>query len=234
LHSETPAASVLLIEDEAKIRSVIRSTLTRHGYRLYEASTGREGMANAAARNPDLILLDLGLPDLDGLEVIRQVRRWAAIPIIVLSARGQEQSKVNALDAGADDYVTKPFGINELLARMRVVLRHAARRAEADGEPVFAVGDLRVDLEHREVRVAGKTVRLTPIEFKLLAVLVKQAGKVLTYRQLLKEVWGPLHVAEAHYVRVYMQHLRNKLEAKPAHPRYLITELGVGYRLRVD
>ena len=234
MHSETPAASVLLIEDEAKIRSVIRSTLTRHGYRLYEASTGREGMANAAARNPDLILLDLGLPDLDGLEVIRQVRRWAAIPIIVLSARGQEQSKVNALDAGADDYVTKPFGINELLARMRVVLRHAARRAEADGEPVFAVGDLRVDLEHREVRVAGKTVRLTPIEFKLLAVLVKQAGKVLTYRQLLKEVWGPLHVAEAHYVRVYMQHLRNKLEAKPAHPRYLITELGVGYRLRVD
>ena len=234
MHSETPAASVLLIEDEAKIRSVIRSTLTRHGYRLYEASTGREGMANAAARNPDLILLDLGLPDLDGLEVIRQVRRWAAIPIIVLSARGQEQSKVNALDAGADDYVTKPFGINELLARMRVVLRHAARRAETDGEPVFAVGDLRVDLEHREVRVAGKTVRLTPIEFKLLAVLVKQAGKVLTYRQLLKEVWGPLHVAEAHYVRVYMQHLRNKLEAKPAHPRYLITELGVGYRLRVD
>jgi len=234
LHSETPAASVLLIEDEAKIRGVIRSTLTRHGYRLYEASTGREGMANAAARNPDLILLDLGLPDLDGLEVIRQVRRWAAIPIIVLSARGQEQSKVNALDAGADDYVTKPFGINELLARMRVVLRHAARRAEADGEPVFAVGDLRVDLEHREVRVSGKTVRLTPIEFKLLAVLVKQAGKVLTYRQLLKEVWGPLHVAEAHYVRVYMQHLRNKLEAKPAHPRYLITELGVGYRLRVD
>ncbi|HTP41211.1 MAG TPA: response regulator [Nitrospiria bacterium] len=234
MHSETPAASVLLIEDEAKIRGVIRSTLTRHGYRLYEASTGREGMANAAARNPDLILLDLGLPDLDGLEVIRQVRRWAAIPIIVLSARGQEQSKVNALDAGADDYVTKPFGINELLARMRVVLRHAARRAEADGEPVFAVGDLRVDLEHREVRVSGKTVRLTPIEFKLLAVLVKQAGKVLTYRQLLKEVWGPLHVAEAHYVRVYMQHLRNKLEAKPAHPRYLITELGVGYRLRVD
>jgi len=234
LHSETPAASVLLIEDEAEIRGVIRSTLTRHGYRLYEASTGREGMANAAARNPDVILLDLGLPDLDGLEVIRQVRRWAAIPIIVLSARGQEQAKVNALDAGADDYVTKPFGINELLARMRVVLRHAARRAKADGEPVFAVGDLRVDLEHREVRVSGKTVRLTPIEFKLLAVLVKHAGKVLTYRQLLKEVWGPLHVDEAHYVRVYMQHLRNKLEAKPAHPRYLITELGVGYRLRAD
>jgi len=228
------AVSVLVIEDEPEIRRVLCTTLTQHGYHPHEASTGKEGLAQAAARNPDLILLDLGLPDLDGLEVIRQVRTWAAIPIIVLSARGREQAKVEALDAGADDYVTKPFGTNELLARMRAVLRHAMRTAGDKGEPVFAIGALRVDLERRQVRLSGKEVRLTPIEYKLLAVLVQHAGKVLTYRQLLKEVWGPLHVNESHYVRVYMQHLRNKLEAKPDHPRYLITELGVGYRLKTE
>jgi len=228
------AASVLIIEDEPEIRRVLCTTLTQHGYHPHEASTGREGLAQAAARNPDLILLDLGLSDLDGLEIIRQVRHWVAIPIIVLSARGQETVKVTALDAGADDYVTKPFGVDELLARMRAVLRHAARTAANAGEPVFALGALRVDLERRQVRLSGKEVRLTPIEYKLLAALVKHAGKVLTYRQLLKEVWGPLHVNETHYVRVYMQHLRNKLEANPAHPRYFITELGVGYRLRTE
>lgn len=228
------AASVLIIEDEPEIRRVLRTALTQHGYHPREASTGREGLAQAAARNPDLILLDLGLPDVDGLEVIRQVRQWAAIPVIVLSARGQEAVKVAALDAGADDYVTKPFGVNELLARMRAVLRHAARTPGEKGEPVFSIGAIRVDLERRQVRVSGKEVRLTAIEYKLLAVLVQHAGKVLTYRQLLKAVWGPLHVNETHYVRVYMQHLRNKLEAKPAHPRYFITELGVGYRLRTE
>jgi two-component system KDP operon response regulator KdpE len=227
-------ASVLIIEDEPEIRRVLHTTLAQHGYHPHEASTGREGLAQAAARNPDLILLDLGLPDIDGLEIIRKVRHWSAIPIIILSARGQETVKVAALDAGADDYVTKPFGVNELLARMRAVLRHAARTAADAGEPVFTLGALRVDLERREVRVSGKTVRLTAIEYKLLVVLIKHAGKVLTYRQLLKEVWGPLHVHETHYVRVYMQHLRNKLEAKPAHPRYFITELGVGYRLRTE
>ena len=228
------AISILIIEDEQEIRRVLRTALTQHGYHVHEAPTGQEGLAQAAARNPDLILLDLGLPDIDGLEVIRKTRTWAAIPIIVLSARGQETVKVAALDSGADDYVTKPFGIDELLARMRVVLRHAARRSDTGGETVFTLGALRVDLEHRQVRLSGKEVRLTPIEYKLLAVLVKHAGKVLTYRQLLKEVWGPLHVNESHYVRVYMQHLRNKLEVKPAQPRYLITELGVGYRLKTE
>ncbi len=214
---------------------MLRTTLTQHGYHPHEASTGQEGLAQAAARNPDLILLYLGLPDVDGLEVIRKMRKWATIPMIVLSARGQEAVKVAALDAGADDYVTKPFGIDELLARIRVVLRHAARRPDSTGkEPVLTIGALRVDLEQRHVRLSGKEVRLTPIEYKLLAVLIRHAGKVLTYRQLLKEVWGPLHAHEAHYVRVYMQHLRNKLEANPAHPRYLTTELGVGYRLKTE
>jgi two-component system KDP operon response regulator KdpE len=227
-------AIVLIIEDEPEILRFLRTTLPPHGYRVHEASTGREGLTQAAARNPDLILLDLGLPDLDGLEVIRRVRKSAAIPIIVLSARAQEPMKVEALDLGADDYVTKPFGVDELLARMRVVLRHATRTPGEVGESVFTAGALRIDLEQRRVSVSGKEVRLTPIEYKLLTVLVRHAGRVLTHRQLLKEVWGPLHGHEAHYVRVYMQHLRNKLEAKPAHPRYLITELGVGYRLRTN
>jgi two-component system, OmpR family, KDP operon response regulator KdpE len=230
----TSEATILIIEDEPEILRFLRTTLTRYGYRLYEALTGQEGLTQAVARNPDLILLDLGLPDLDGLEVIRRLRKLAAIPVIVLSARDQEQMKVEALDLGADDYVTKPFGVNELLARMRVVLRHAARVPGNAGETVFTAGALRIDLERRQVFVAGKEIHLTPIEYKLLTVLVRYAGKVLTHRQLLKEVWGPLHVDEAHYVRVYMQHLRNKLESNPAHPRYLLTELGVGYRFRMD
>jgi len=208
--------------------------LPAHGFRLYEATTGRDGLTEAKARNPDLILLDLGLPDLDGNEVIRQVREWTATPIIVLSARDQEKMKVVALDLGADDYVTKPFGIDELLARMRTALRHVARVTEGGGESVFSLGGLRVDLGRRQVFVSGKEVHLTPIEYKLLTTLVRHAGKVLTHRQLLKEVWGPLHVDEGHYLRVYMRQLRNKLESNPAHPRYLVTELGVGYRLRTE
>lgn len=229
----THEATVLLIEDEAEIRRFLRSTLPLHGYRLYEAPTGADGLAQASSRNPDIILLDLGLPDMDGTEVIRQVRTWASMPIIVLSARDQERVKVAALDLGADDYVTKPFGVDELLARMRAALRHAARPA-GNGESLFTFGDLTMDLGKRQVVVAGKEVHLTPIEYKLLATLVLHAGKVMTHRQLLKEVWGPLHVEEGHYLRVYMRQLRNKVEANPAHPRYLVTELGVGYRLRIE
>lgn len=226
-------ATILLIEDEPEIRRFLRTTLPAHGFRLHEAATGQDGLTEAKARNPDLILLDLGLPDLDGSELIRHIREWTATPIIVLSARDQEQAKVAALDLGADDYVTKPFGVNELLARIRTALRHAARTGD-DGESVFVLGDLKVDLGRRQVFVSGKEVHLTPIEYKLLTTLIRYAGKVLTHRQLLKEVWGPLHVEEGHYLRVYMRQLRNKLEKHPAHPRYLVTELGVGYRLRTE
>jgi two-component system KDP operon response regulator KdpE len=179
-------------------------------------------------------LLDLGLPDVDGTEVIRQVREWSTIPILVLSAREQEQTKVAALDLGADDYVTKPFGVNELLARMRAALRHIAGPPGELSEPVFTLGDLKVDLGRRQVFVSTKEIHLTPIEYKLLTTLIRYAGKVMTHRQLLKEVWGPLHVEEGHYLRVYMRQLRNKLEKNPAHPHYLVTELGVGYRLRME
>lgn len=226
--------TVLIIEDEPEIRRFLRTMLPAHGFRLYEAATGKDGLTEAQARNPDLILLDLGLPDLDGGEVIRQIREWTATPIIVLSARDQEQVKVAALDLGADDYVTKPFGVDELLARIRAALRHASRSASDVGESVFTLGDLKVDLGRRQVFVSAKEIHLTPIEYKLLTTLIRYAGKVMTHRQLLKEVWGPLHVEEGHYLRVYMRQLRNKLEKTPAHPRYLVTELGVGYRLRME
>ena len=226
-------ATVLLIEDEPEIRRFLRATLPAHGFRFYEAATGRDGLIEAKSRNPDLILLDLGLPDLEGSEIIRQVREWTATPIIVLSARDQEQVKVAALDLGGDDYVTKPFGVNELLARMRAALRHASQSADVP-EPVFTLGDLKVDLGRRQVFISENEIHLTPIEYKLLTTLIRYAGKVLTHRQLLKEVWGPLHVEEGHYLRVYMRQLRNKLEKNPAHPRYLVTELGVGYRLRTE
>jgi two-component system KDP operon response regulator KdpE len=229
-----PDPTVLVIEDEAPIRHFLRTTLTGHGFQVVEAHTGQDGLAQAAARNPEIIVLDLGLPDLDGLEVTRKLREWTAVPIIVLSARNQEPDKVAALDLGADDYVTKPFGVSELLARMRVALRHAARSHSDSGETVFTAGNLKVDLLKRQVFVAGKEVHLTAIEYKLLTTLVQNAGKVLTHRQLLKEVWGPLHTNEAHYVRVYMRQLRSKVEANPARPRYLVTEIGVGYRLRSD
>jgi two-component system KDP operon response regulator KdpE len=225
---------ILIIEDEPPIRRFLRAALTASGYHLVEAGTAQDGLDQAALRRPDLVILDLGLPDMDGLEVIRQLRGWSVVPIIILSARQQEGDKVLALDAGADDYLTKPFGIAELLARVRVALRHASRADAGGDSPLFAVGDLRVDLALRQVLVGDQEVHLTPIEFKLLATLVHHAGKVMTHRQLLREVWGPGYADESHYLRVYIAQLRRKLEVNPARPRYLITEPGVGYRLRVD
>ena len=230
----SPAPTVLVIEDEPQIRRFLRATLPAHGYRLLEAGTAQDGLTQAAMHQPELIILDLGLPDLDGLEVTRRLREWTTVPILVLSARGQETDKVVALDAGADDYLTKPFGTQELLARMRVALRHAAHLRQEPQEPVFTVGDLRVDLTHRRVDVANQEIHLTPIEYKLLTVLVRYAGRVVTQRQLLQEVWGPHQTSTTHYVRVYMGQLRHKLEANPARPRYLVTEPGVGYRLKTD
>jgi two-component system KDP operon response regulator KdpE len=229
-----PKPVVLLIEDEPQMRRFLRAALEPHGYRLIEAGTAREGLGHTTAHNPEVVLLDLGLPDMDGLEVTRRIREWSRVPIIVLSARGQESDKVAALDGGADDYLTKPFTVPELLARMRVALRHAAQRDGGSDEPVFAVGDLRVDLARRQVSVHGETVHLTPTEYNLLAVLVRHAGRVLTHRQLLKEVWGINAIQHPHYLRVYMGQLRQKLELEPARPRYLLTELGVGYRLRAE
>jgi two-component system KDP operon response regulator KdpE len=228
-----PGPSVLLIEDDSQIRRFLRAALPPHGYRLLEAATGTEGLREAATRTPELILLDLGLPDIDGLEVTRRLREWSSVPIVVLSARGLERDKVAALDAGADDYLTKPFGVEELLARLRVALRHAAG-ATAPGSSLFTVGALSVDLGARIVRVDGRDVHLTPTEFKLLALLVRHAGKVVTHRQLLVEVWGPGSASNTHYLRVQMHGLRHKLEDIPARPRYLITEPGVGYRLRAE
>jgi two-component system KDP operon response regulator KdpE len=220
---------VLLIEDDPQIRRFLRPALLAEDYRLYEAVTGEEGIAQAAARQPDIIVLDLGLPGIDGFEVIRQVRAWSRIPIIILSARGREADKITALDLGADDYVSKPFGIGEFLARLRAALRRAAAPSQAGA--VFTVGELKVDLERRLVHARGEEVHLTPMEYKLLHVLVANAGKVITQRQLLSEVWGPQHVDQPEYLRVYMAQLRRKLEEDPARPRYLLTESGVGYRL---
>ncbi len=229
-----PAPVVLLIEDEPQMRRFLRAALENEAYRLVEATTAREGLAQAAGQNPDLILLDLGLPDGDGIDLTRRLREWARMPIVVISARGQERDKVAALDAGADDYLTKPFGVGELLARMRVALRHAARAAGQPDEPVFTTGELRVDLEHRRVFAREREVHLTPTEYKLLVVLVRHAGKVLTHRQLLNQVWGANTVTQTPVLRVHMAELRHKLERDPAQPQHLLTEPGVGYRLRVD
>ena len=231
---DRPAPLILLIEDEPQMRRFLRTALTTNDYRLVEAETAKEGLAQAAARNPDVILLDLGLPDRDGLDVARELREWSGTPIIVLSARGREQDKVAALDIGADDYLTKPFGVAELLARIRVALRHAALPPGSAPEPIFEAGELRVDLADRRVWRQGQEVHLTPTEYKLLATLVRHAGKVLTHRQLLKEVWGANYVNQSHYVRVYLAQLRQKVEADPARPRLLVTEPGVGYRLLAE
>jgi two-component system, OmpR family, KDP operon response regulator KdpE len=224
-------STVLVIEDEPALQRFLRVTLAAQDYKVIEATTGEQGLRHAGTALPELIVLDLGLPDIDGVEVTRRLREWSAVPIIVVSARGKEQDKVVALDAGADDYLTKPFGVGELLARVRVALRHAAAANQETGDPIFEVGPLRVDLARRQVSIAGEPVHLTPNEFKLLTVLVKHAGKVLTHRHLLKEVWGPGSGDETHYLRVYMNQLRQKLEADAARPRYLLTEAGVGYRL---
>jgi two-component system KDP operon response regulator KdpE len=225
---------ILLIEDEPQMRRFLRITLQSQGYRLVEAATAREGLMQATTRNPDVVLLDLGLPDLDGLEVTKRLREWTQTPIIVISAREQELDKVKALDAGADDYLTKPFNAGELLARIRVALRHASRRNAGQQEPVFILQNLRVDLSLRQVFVDDEEVHLTPIEYKLLTVLIRHAGKVITHRQLLQEVWGPAHVNEVQYLRVYMTQLRHKLEVDPARPRFLMNEPGIGYRLKYD
>jgi two-component system, OmpR family, KDP operon response regulator KdpE len=225
---------ILLIEDEPQMRRFLRITLESHGYRFVEAGTAQEGLMQASMRNPDVVLLDLGLPDLDGLEVTKRLREWTQTPIIVISAREQEQDKVKALDAGADDYLTKPFSAGELMARVRVALRHALRLRSGQDEPVFAYAGLRVDLAARRVFVRDGEIHLTPIEYKLLTALIRHAGKVVTHRQLLLEVWGPGQVSEVQYLRVYMTQLRHKLEEDPARPRFLLNEPGVGYRLNAD
>lgn len=225
--------TVLLIDDEPPIRRLLRTALAAHDYRMIEAATGEDGLQQAATRQPDIIVVDLGLPDIDGVQVIRRLREWAATPIIVLSARGQERDKIEALEAGADDYMSKPFGVGELVARIRVALRHATRGQQGD-EPVFSVGVLKVDQAHRRVFVEEREIHLTPIEYRLITTLVRHAGKVVTHDQLLKEVWGPPYVGQSHYVRVYMAQLRRKLEENAARPRYLLTEPGVGYRLAAE
>jgi two-component system KDP operon response regulator KdpE len=226
-----PGPLILVVEDELQMRRFLRASLTSHGFAVVEAATASEAVALATSHNPEVILLDLGLPDDDGIALTRRFREWSHAPIIVISARGRETDKVEALDAGADDYLTKPFGASELLARIRVALRHA-RQAGGSAEPLLEIGSLRVDLARREVTIEGREVRLTPIEYRLLVLLAQNAGKVLTHRQILKEVWGPGHTEDTHYLRVYMAQLRRKIEGDPAQPRLLTTEPGVGYRLR--
>lgn len=223
---------ILIVEDDPQIRRFLRATLTAEGYIYHEALTAAEGLNEVNARRPDLILLDLGLPDRDGLEVIRRIRQSSQMPIVVLSARGEEKDKIAALDLGADDYVAKPFGVGELLARIRATLRRSA--AVTPEGAVMRFGRIEVDLSKRIVKVDGEEVHLTPNEYRLLQVLIKYPGKVLTQRQLLNEVWGPNHLDQAQYLRVYIAQLRRKLESDPARPRHLQTEPGVGYRLITD
>lgn len=230
----SPGPLLLAIEDEPQMLRFLRASLGTHGYRLVESVTAQDGLAQAAARSPEVILLDLGLPDLDGIEVTRRLREWTKTPIIVISARGQDEDKINALDAGADDYLTKPFSVGELLARIRVALRHAAETGAGREDPSFVVGDLRVDLVKRQVFTGSSEVHLTPTEYRLLVVLVRNAGRVVTHRQLLKEVWGPSYVEQTQYLRVFMGQLRHKLERDPAQPKYLVNEPGVGYRLKLS
>jgi len=225
-------ATILVVEDEPDIRRFLRSSLGAEGYRVVESPNGRRGTLDAGMHKPDLAIVDLGLPDFDGVEVIRRIREWSPMPIVVLSARIQERSKIEALDAGADDYVTKPFGVGELLARVRVALRHASRAA--NGSDALQLGDATIHFQKRMATKDGAEIHLTPIEFRLLACLAKHLGMVVTHRQLLTEVWGPTHAADTHYLRVYMKQLREKLEADPAQPKHLLTETGVGYRLVAD
>ena len=222
--------TVLVVEDEPQIRRFVRSALEAEGWRVHEAGTLREGLSAAGTRRPDLLVLDLGLPDGDGVELIRDVRGWSAVPIIVLSARTDETEKIAALDAGADDYLTKPFGTGELLARVRAQLRRQAR--QVDGSPEVSFGNIHIDLTRRVVERAGERIHLTPIEYRLLTALTSQPDRVLTYQMLLKAVWGPGHAEDTHYVRVHMANLRKKIEALPSMPSHLLTEPGIGYRFR--
>lgn len=226
--------AVLVIEDEAPIRRFLKMTLSSQGYEYMEAITGQEGMLKVASEKPDIVILDLGLPDMDGLEVTKQLREWTPIPIIVLSARGQEKDKVEALDAGADDYLTKPFGVAELMARARVALRRASTTSDGEALSTFKIGEIEVDFLKRQVTSGGEELHLTPIEYKLLSTLIKYSGRVVTHNHLLREAWGAEYSGETHYLRVYMAQLRRKMEKNPAQPKFLITEPGVGYRLRVD
>jgi two-component system KDP operon response regulator KdpE len=227
------AVRILVVEDEAPIRRFLRASLEAQEHRVVEATTGREGLSLAATAAPDLILLDLGMPDMDGLDVLRRLRAYSAVPIIILSARGNERDKIDGLDAGADDYLTKPFSVGELSARIRAALRHAARPVDQPALRV-EIGGLVVDLENRRVLLDGNEARLTPNEYKILALLAKHAGKVVTQNQIMAEVWGSAKPGQEHHVRVYMHQLRQKLEAEPARPRYLITEPWVGYRLKSE
>lgn len=225
-----PSVTVVLIEDEKQIRRFVRTSLETVGMVVHDAETGKQGLIEAATRKPDLVIVDLGLPDTDGLDVIRDLRGWTDMPVIVLSARTREDEKVAALDAGADDYLTKPFGVSELLARIRAHLRRR-NHGGASESPLVRFGEVEVDLGLRRVSRDGVPVHLTPIEYRLLAALVRHAGRVLTHRQLLRDVWGPSHVESSHYLRIYMAHLRQKLERDPTQPEHIVTETGVGYRL---
>jgi two-component system KDP operon response regulator KdpE len=233
-----PAAAtrpaVLLVEDELAMRRFVERTLVEQGFRVVTAETGRSALSLAASHNPEVVILDLGLPDMDGLEVTARLREWSSAPILVVSARGQQSDKVSALDAGANDFITKPFGVPELLARIRVWLRQAALTSAEAAASVKQIGDLRVDFARRIVTVADREVHLTRTEYQLLTLLVKNAGKVVTLRQILQTVWGPNHGEDAPYVRVYVGHLRRKIERDPAKPRYLLTEAGVGYRFKSE
>jgi two-component system KDP operon response regulator KdpE len=225
-----PAPVALLVEDEPQIRRFVRTTLEAEGWIVHETGTMKQGLIDSGTRKPDLVILDLGLPDGDGVTFIRELRGWSAKPVIVLSARTGENDKIEALDAGADDYLTKPFGVGELLARVRATLRRH-RHPPGAVSPLFKFGDVEVDTEARTVKRGGAMIHLTPVEFRLLSLLIANVGKVLTHRHILREVWGPAGVEHHHYVRVYMGHLRQKLEDDPAQPRHLLTETAVGYRL---
>lgn len=229
--SAKPVPVALVIDDEPQMRRLLRVTLEANGYRVFDAATGNDGIVHAAQRKPDIVLLDLGLPDLDGVTVLKRLREWSRVPVIVLSVRDREEDKIAALDNGADDYVTKPFNSGELLARLRAALRHVQPQG---AEAIFHAGALEVDLAARVVRKQGREVKLTPTEYSLLRLFVQHAGKVLTHRQILREVWGPASVEQTHYLRVYMAHLREKLEAEPSQPRLIVTEPGVGYRLLAE
>jgi two-component system, OmpR family, KDP operon response regulator KdpE len=224
---------IVIIEDDPPIRRFLRTGLRTQEFTIFEAATGKQGIIEAEVRKPDLIILDLGLPDIDGVEVIKAVRAWSTVPIIILSARSNEQNKIDALDAGADDYLTKPFGFGELLARIRVALRHTTHTGKVTNPEVFTSRELTIDLHNRVVTIAGEEIHLTPIQYRLLTVLIKHPGKVLTHQQILKQVWGPSYQENAHYLRIYMSQLRQKLESDPTQPKYLLTESGIGYRFKV-